>query len=122
MKTKRYLIQLAALFVSLWALASCDNASSNGLEVTNSSEFEVQDVSVTITALEGDWKLTEKVDVLAPGKSVRFPHNQNDTKAVVVYTIDGTSYTHTDAYVDLWKGQTWLVSILGVGESKSSWR
>ena len=88
----------------------------------NASVAEIREKESSIASKTEGPELDKKVEVLAPGESIVICHDQSDSKVIIEYAFAGTPFKHIDGYVDLWKGQTWLVTIQGDGEPDSTWR
>ena len=120
---KRFLrpstIILATLFVLLafgirWLLWP------NKAIIQNSSDWELQDVTLVMTDLDGRVFLNKHVRRLAPGEKIVYRHGHNDSRAELHYTHRGKSRTQTFGYIDLWTGESAVFLVEPGGSARGS--
>lgn len=62
---------------------------------------------------------TLEADSLRPGSSATIRHGRNDLSQALRYMIAGEAVTYSQAYVDLWRGEGWVLAIRPNGRVQS---
>ena len=87
----------------------------------NSSGETITSIRLVVQEHSGSKTFSRNVQSLAPGESVVLRHNLNDSKVRLAFTLGNTSKEHVEDYVDLWRGECWLIDVQPEGKIQSGY-
>ncbi len=93
---------------------------NNKTTLRNSSGKEITSVQLTVKDLDSSKMVSQKATSIAPGQSLTLKHKFLESEIELSFTIDGQTIKHSEGFVDLWWGETWLINILPDGSIKSN--
>jgi hypothetical protein len=110
---------LAAGLGALW-FGVARPPSSNRLIVRNAAGVELKSVQVDLR-LSGGNTLGRTLASLPPGQSLVINHEANDSTVTLRFALRESPRTHVTPYIDLWRGEGWVLEIQPDGAVKEGY-
>ena len=96
-------------------------ARPNRTIVRNSSGATLDDVHLTIRSLDGARTIEKHVRSLGPSRAITVRHGMNDSSIDLVFGKGGKEHTSSVPYVDLWRGESWILDVQPDGTVRSGY-
>jgi hypothetical protein len=111
---------LMCAMVTVLALGSCSVRRANRVTVRNSTAEVMTEIQLDLHKHgAGGASVSKRVPSLSPGESLVVEHPMLDLSVQLSYRIGDTPYEHSEAYVDLWAGEGWLLDVRADGTVQS---
>jgi hypothetical protein len=106
---------LVCIAAAAIAVGSCSVRRPNRVIVRNSTGKGMTEILLDLRRYKGDASVSERASSLPPGESLVVEHPMLDLSVQLSYRIGDTPYEHSEAYVDLWAGEGWLLDVQADG-------
>ena len=119
--TAKKLLAATLVAIAIAAMILVLRTFRNTVAIVNQTKGTISDVELTVTSLDQSWTKTWSVNEVAAGQQSSFRDDCNDASAILNYKIGGVSYEYREAYIDLWRGETWKFVVCDGGEVESGY-
>ena len=96
-------------------------ALPNRVIVRNSSGRTLDSVHLTLRSTDGIQTQERDIPSLEPDREVVVRHGMNDSSLDVVFRRSGKEYKYSEPYIDLWRGEGWVIDVQPDGTVKSGY-
>lgn len=123
MTRRRNVILLCSpvMVASVLARAGWVIAKPNHVVVWNRSGHELHEMTLTVTPAGGQASTRWTLESLSDGGRLAARHGANDFAVDLTCVCDGVPLAFTKTYVDLWRGETWLLIVRAAGVVESEY-